>query len=144
MISLGNFTVILKFALDLEAMAAAFYETANTITQTQELKSLFEALLLHGQRRINLLMQTRREATLEKANQPIPGLESQKYRPHTECPPGCPDAQLLQLASNMERQIQQFYLDAAEKISFLTETANLFEELAKEHQSTQKQLQTAS
>ncbi len=44
--SLDTVAILLNFAIELEASAAAFYETAITITEDQELKSLFEALIL--------------------------------------------------------------------------------------------------
>ncbi len=142
--SLGTFGVVLKFAMELETMAATYYETATTITQNQELKSIFESRIVQGQRRIQTLMRVRRENTTEMILEPITGLSSQKYRPHTECPPGCPDDQLIQLALTMEDQIQQFYVDAAEKISFLSEAADIFERLAEENANNKKRLQTSS
>ncbi|MFX1566221.1 MAG: hypothetical protein ACFFCH_09540 [Promethearchaeota archaeon] len=141
--SLGTFGVVLKFAMELEAMSAAFYETATTITQNQELKSVFEAHIVQGQRRIQTLMRVRRENTTEMILEPITGLNSQQYRPHTECPPNCPDDQLIQLALTMEKQIHQFYLDAAEKISFLSEAADIFERLAEENAKNINLLQPA-
>jgi len=141
--SLGTFGVVLKFAMELEAMSAAFYETATTITQNQGLKSVFEAHIVQGQQRIQILMRVRRENTTEMILEPITGLNSQQYRPYTECPPECPDDQLIQLAFTMEEQIHQFYLDAAEKIGFLSEAADIFDRFAEKHANNLKQLQTA-
>ncbi|MFW9830803.1 MAG: ferritin-like domain-containing protein [Candidatus Thorarchaeota archaeon] len=141
--SLGNFAEVMNFALDLEAMAAAFYETATTITHNQELKSLFEAFLLQGQGHVQLLIQTRRTATTKKANQRFWGIQSQNYIPNTECPSGCPDAKLLELADRMEEKIQQFYLDATDKIKLQKTEIDVFKQLGQAHHTTQKQLQMA-
>lgn len=140
--SLGTFGVVLKFAIDLEAISAAFYETASTMTQNQEIKSFFEIFIVRGQKRIQTLMRVRRENTTEMILEPISGLESEKYRPKTECPAGCPDDQLLKLATAMEQKIHEFYSDAAEKVSFLSEVANIFERFAEENLQNQKRLQT--
>lgn len=139
--ALGTFGGVLKFALDLEATATAFYETATTITTNQELKSLFEALVIKGQKRIEMLMRVRRENTTEMILEPIHGLEGQKYRPDTECPKDCSNSDLLKLATTMENKITDFFLHAAEKVSFLSEVAYIFEDLAEEHNENQKVLE---
>ena len=140
--SLGTFGAVLKFALELETLGVAYYETATTITQNQELKSLFESLIAQGQKRTQTLMRVRRENTTEMILEPISGLSSQKYRLQTECPPECPDDQLIQLARTLEDQIHQFYIDAAEKLGFLSEVADIFERLAEENANNKNRLQT--
>ena len=124
---------ILQFALDLEAMASAFYETAITITTTQELKATFEALLLQGQSRIQTVMQLRQQLTPELLQGSVTAIESEIYRPHTECPPGCPDAQLIDLASKMEQQIQDYFVTVGEKVDLVEEVSDTFEHLAEDH-----------
>ena len=141
--ALGTFGAVLKFALDLEATATAFYETATTITTNQQLKNLFEKLIMQGQKRIKVIMRVRRENTTEMILEPIHGLESQPYRPPTECPEGCSDVDLLKLATTVEKKLQSFYLEAVEKISFLSEVATIFEELAEVHLQNQKLLETS-
>ena len=139
--SLGTFGAVLKYALELEAKGLAYYEKAATISQTQGLKSLFDSLIAQGQRRTQILMRVRRENTTEMILEPISGLFSEKYRFQTECPPGCPDGQLIQFASTLEDQIHQFYLDAADKIGFLSEVADIFERLAEENANNKNRLQ---
>ena len=140
--SLATVGIILNFAVDLEASAAAFYETATTITQNQDLKSLFEALIMQGQSRIQTLMQLRQQLTLDQKKAEVSGVQSEPYRPKTECPPGCPDAQLIQLALTMELQVHDFFLDAGDKLGFVEEVPDVFEHLAGDHLQNQKKLQT--
>ena len=142
--SLDNVGVILNFAVDLEASAAAFYETATTITQSQELKSIFEALIMQGQGRIQTLMQLRRQLPLEKKKAEVKDVKSEPYRPKTECPPGCPDEQLIQLALTMELQVHKFYRDSSDKLGFVEEVPDVFDHLAEDHLQNQKKLQTMS
>lgn len=139
--SLTTVDVILNFAIDLEASAAAFYETAITITQTEDLKSLFEALIVQGQGRIQTLMQLRRNLSLDQKKATVTGVNSQEYRPKTECPPGCPDSQLIQLALALEQRIQNFYQNSSDKIEVLEELPDAFIHLAKDHLQNQKKLQ---
>jgi rubrerythrin len=137
---LTTFGAVLKYALELEAIAAAFYETASTITSTQNLRSVFEALIFQGQKRIQTLMRVRRENTTEMILEPISGLDGNAYHPTTECPESCTDDALIQLAKAMEIKISSFYTSAAEKVSFLSEAADIFERLADEHTENQNAL----
>jgi rubrerythrin len=140
---LRTFGVALKFAMDLEAIASAFYETAVVITTSQDLKGLFETLLLRGQKRINLLLRVRRENTTEMILEPISGLDGDQYRPKTEIPKGAGDAALSRLAEALELLVHDFYKDAAEKISFLSEPASVFERLADENAENANRLKNA-
>ncbi|MFW9983917.1 MAG: hypothetical protein ACFFCB_04220 [Candidatus Odinarchaeota archaeon] len=142
--SLGTVDVVLKFAIDLEGMAAAFYETAITITQSQELKSLFEALLLQGQSRIQTLIQLRRLIPSPVIKEAVSNIESSRYRPVTECPPDCPDSQLIELATKMETKIQNFYETATSQLGFIEEVPDVFDHLAEDHRLNRKRLQAES
>ena len=142
--SLATVDITLTFAIELEASAAAFYETATTITQSHDLKSLFEALIIQGQGRIQKLMQLRRQLSLEQKKAAVSGVRSEPYRPKTECPPGCPDHELIQLALAMEQQVHDFFRDSSDELGFVEEISVLFVHLAKEHLQNQKTLQTAN
>ncbi|MFX1509399.1 MAG: hypothetical protein ACFFBR_03740 [Promethearchaeota archaeon] len=142
--SLDTIDILLSFAIELEASAAAFYETAITITQNQNLKSLFEALIMLGQSRIQTLMQIRRQLPLEQKKAQVTGISSERYRPHTECPPGCPDAQLIQLALTMEQQITDFFHSSSDKLGFLEAVPETFNHLAEDHLQNQRKIQTVS
>jgi hypothetical protein len=123
-------------------MTSAFYETATTITQTQALKSLFEALIMQGQNRIQTLMQLRRQLSLVDIQATIPALQSEQYRPKTECPPKCPDEILLQIAMAMEEQVSSFYKDSNDRLGFAENLPDIFDQLAKTHKDNQKKLET--
>lgn len=142
--SLGTVDVVLKFAIDLEGVAAAFYETATAITQSQEMRSLFEALLLQGQSRIQTLIQLRRLIPSPVIKEIISKIESSHYRPVTECSPNCPDSQLIELATNMETKIQNFYETASDQLGFIEEVPAVFDNLAEDHRLNRKRLQTGN
>lgn len=86
------------------------------------------------------LKRLRRENTTEMILEPISGLNAEKYRPKTECPEGCPDKQLIELAMEMENLNSAFYIKAAKKIEFMIEPANIFEQMAEENTENTKQL----
>ncbi|MFX1563085.1 MAG: hypothetical protein ACFFDP_07230 [Promethearchaeota archaeon] len=141
---LKTFGVVLKFAMELEAVAAAFYESAVGVAIGDGLKSLFESLLIRGQKRIKLLLRVRRENTTEMILEPITGLEGDQYRSKTEIPAGAGDAALSKLAEALEQKIHDFYKDAAEKISFLSEPASIFERLAEENAENANRLRATT
>jgi rubrerythrin len=142
--SLATVDNLLNFAIELEASAAAFYETAITITQNQDLKSLFEAFIMQGQSRVQILMQLRRQIPLDQKKAQVTGIRSERFRPYAECPPGCPDAQLIQLALTMERQVMDFFHSSSEKLGFLDTVPDTFNHLAEDHLQNQKRIQTMS
>lgn len=142
--SLGTVDTVLKFAIDLEGMAAAFYETAITITQSQELRSLFEALLVQGQSRIQTLVQLRRLIPSPAIKKAVSKIESSRYQPVTECLPGCPDSQLIEIATNVETKIQEFFETASDQLGFIEEVPDVFDHLAEDHSLNRKRLQTGS
>jgi rubrerythrin len=137
---LGTFGAVIKFALELEVKASDFYETAAKITTTDRLKMSFETFLQKRQIRIETLKRLRRENTTEMILEPISGLEEEKYRIKIEIPEDSSDKVLLEFASDMERQNQEFYGDAAKKIEFLIEPADIFEHFAVENQDNAKSL----
>ena len=137
---LGTFGAVIKFALELEAMAAAFYETASAITSTAQLKIPFEAHIQKRLMRMETLKRLRRENTTEMILEPIHGLQDEEYRVKSECPEGCPDEELLKLASELEERNQRFYEDAAKKIEFLIEPADIFDRFAEENGDNAKSL----
>jgi rubrerythrin len=141
---LSNVGNLVQFALDLEAMSSAFYETATTITHDQGLKSLFEAVIVQGQSRIQTLMQLRRRLSLVDVQATIPAMQSEQYRPKTECPPGCPDEMLIEIAMTMEQQVFDFYKDSRDRLGFAEELLDVFEQLGKLHQDNQKKLKTTN
>ncbi len=130
---LGTFGAVIKFALELEAMAAAFYETASAITSTEQLKIPFEVYIQKRLLRMETLKRLRRENTTEMILEPIHGLQDDEYRVKSECPEGCPDEELLKLAAEMEESNKKFYVDAAKKIEFLIEPADIFDRFAEEN-----------
>jgi len=137
---LRNFGAVIKFALEVEAMAAAFYETAKAITKNQKLKIPFETFMQMRMTRMERLKRLRRENTTEMILEPISGLNAEKYRSKTECPEGCLDKKLIELAVLMENLNSVFYVDAAKKIEFLIEPADIFEQMAEENKDITKQL----
>ncbi|MFX0168949.1 MAG: hypothetical protein ACFE89_06250 [Candidatus Hodarchaeota archaeon] len=140
---LSSIRTLLQFALDLEAMTSAFYETAITITTSEELKALFETLLIQGQARIHSLIEFQQQLSPSLLDEEGAPIESEEFRPKTECPPGCPDTKLLQLASAMEELVANYYSTVSNQIVYLEDFPDIFDQLEDSHFQIIKKLQTA-
>ena len=139
-VELGTFGAIIKFALNLENTASAFYESAIKIITDQTLNDLFEKLSQRKQKRIQLLTRIRRENVTETILEHITGLTSDDYE---LIPPPSGDIneqELCNLAARMEGIALDFYNAAAIKISFLYEVADAFERLAEENNEYKEKL----
>ncbi len=87
-------------------------------------------------------MQLRHQIPLTHKSAQISGIKSGAYRYKTECPPGCPDRQLVKLGMTMEQRIYNFFSDASDKLGFVAEVPDLFDHLAADHLQNKKKLQT--
>jgi rubrerythrin len=139
-VELGTFGAIIKFALDIENAASAFYESAIKIITNQTLTDLFEKFYQRKQKRIQLLTRVRRENITETILEHITGLTSDDYE---LIPPPSSDIgeqELCHLAVKMEGIALEFYNVAAIKIGFLYEAADAFERLSEENNENKEKL----
>lgn len=141
---LGTFGAVLRFALELEAAVSAFHKSALGHATNPKLKRLSEGFVQRGEERVQLLMRLRRENTTEMLLEPITGLEGDRFRLQTELLKAAGDRGLARLATAMEERVQAFYTAAAEKVSFLSEAASIFERLAEENAENGRRLQALS
>jgi hypothetical protein len=139
---LGTFGAIMKFALATEDAVRAFYDSAAESAKDPRLVSLFRELSTRGLRRTETLMRIRRENTTEMILEPIAGLDSASYELVVSLPDNVDDLSLRELAISMESRLHQFYMDAADKIDFLSEAAYLLELLAEKNEEFAQRLQT--
>ena len=139
---LGTFGAVLKYALDLEARASTFYDEASFVTGNQDLKALYEALLIGGQKRVGTLLRVRRENITEMILEPISGLQSDNFSPRVILPSEKTDDIVRKMAEDMETVIAAFYRTAANKIEFLAEAADIFERLAEDNDENIQRLQS--
>jgi hypothetical protein len=130
---LGTFGAVLGYALDIEQRSSAFFEETVDRVAGQDVRAVFEAIMLKGQRRIRNLMRVRRENVTEMILEPISDLNSDNYPLKTGASPDADDAALIGIAAALQDTLKEFFVDAAAKISFLPEASYEFEDLASEH-----------
>jgi hypothetical protein len=133
---LGTFGAILRFALEWEERAAAFYEQAALGTTA----ALSQELARGARKRVRRLEQARREGVAEMILESITGLDGETYR--VELDAGAPEAGRLEQARALEGQAARFYQDAAAKLP-IREVARLFGQLAQENRQRLERLAVA-
>ncbi len=130
---LGTFGAILRFAIELEQQAAAFYEAAAQ----GELAEPFLQMAQRSRRRLERIEQARREGVSEMILEYIEGLDSSSYgvdfTPHDDI------GERLDQAAALEKATALFYRDAAAKMP-IQEIVRLFQRLAQESAQRQEEL----
>ncbi len=123
---LGTFGAILRFAIDWEERAAAYYEQAAR----GPAEALFQELAQGARKRLRRLEQARREGVAEMILESISGLDGDAYRVELDAAAG--EAGLARQAAALEETAARFYQDAAAKLP-IREVARLFRQLAEEN-----------
>jgi hypothetical protein len=129
---LGTFGAIMKFALEIESEVSSFYESVSRNAKDPKLSGLFGELYSRGQKRIKTLERIRRENVTEMI------LET--YKPETIVSEGSDDNTIKKAAVVIEKNLNEFYNQAAVKIDFLSEVAYLFELLAEANEAALQRL----
>ncbi len=125
-IELNTFGAVLKFAIEWEKRAVAFYEAGAR----NRLLAPFLELAQGSRKRLRRLEQARREGVAEMILEPISGLDGAAY--HLELPPETDDLALWKQARTLEETAARFYQDAASRMP-IREVARLLEGLAQEN-----------
>jgi hypothetical protein len=137
---LGTFGAIMKFALEIESEVSSFYESVSRNAKDPKLSGLFGELYSRGQKRIKTLERIRRENVTEMILEPIIGFNSETYKPETIVSEGSDDNTIKKAAVVIEKNLNEFYNQAAVKIDFLSEVAYLFELLAEANEAALQRL----
>lgn len=131
---LSTFGAVLRFAIEWEGRAVAFYEQAAGSGG----QALFTELAQGSLRRLRRLEQARREGVAEMILEPIQGLDGDAYRVDLDVQD---QAGLVQQARALEETAARFYTDAAEKLP-IREVVRLFRQMAQENEQRRARLGT--
>ncbi|MGB9722657.1 MAG: ferritin-like domain-containing protein [Chloroflexia bacterium] len=130
---LNTFGAVLKFAIEWERQAAAFYE----VGARNRLLATFLELAQGAYKRLRRLEQARQEGVAEMILEPISGLDGESYR--LELSPEADEEVLLQQARLLEETAARFYQDAAARMP-IREVSRLLESLAQENRKRRERL----
>ena len=128
---LTTFGAVLRFAIELEAASAAFYDAAVHAFAKDGPGTLVRELAAQHANRRHLLERTKQMKLNEMVLEPITGLEGARYR--FEATPA-PKDDLLSRAAALEAVAERFYGDSSIVAkALLTEAARTFRKLGEEN-----------
>lgn len=130
---LATFGAILGFAIDLEAQAAQFYESAAPMHEH------FATLASAAQKNRQQLERIRRENVAEMILEPITDFDSDDYTPSFALSSGASPADVVAQATEVEAAFLRFYETAAEKLP-IKEVSRRLTKLAHQHRQSQADL----
>jgi len=122
---LSTFGAICRFAIELEAQAAAHFERAAQAAAEPSAREAMSALAKAHRKRQRLVEQIRQQNVTEMILEPVYGLKEEDWQLVST------DGILEQIA-NWEATIRGFYTAAAAKVS-IPQVARQFLKLASEH-----------
>lgn len=128
---LTNFGSLVRYAIELEAATAAFYQTAVRLLGPGEAASLALQLSQEHEARRSLLERTRQQKLNEMVLEPISGLDGSRYVADTDAQ-ALADVRPKSIA--LEETAGRLYAESAEVAgSLLTEAARTFRKLGAEN-----------
>ena len=128
---LKTFSAVLKFTLELEDHTAKFYQNASTDRYSQA-KQIFLTFLENSKKRKKTLEKTARESVDHSLLEPISGLFEEQYAGIPVLSEIMSYADVLIAAKQLEETTQKFYIDAGEKIGFISTVSRLYRRYSQE------------
>lgn len=130
-----TFGSVIRFALDLEMTAAAFYEDAkNKGLVKDEAADLFGKLAEDHKKRKDLLEHTRREKLNEMILEPIDNIDSAMFKPERKKLSEIDAKGAISQAIEFEDKSNQFYQEASKEAkSLLAEAARILIKMGKDN-----------
>lgn len=139
---LTTFGSVLRFAIELEAASAAFYESAVPVLRADGLSSLARELAAQHANRRSLLERTRQFKLNEIVLEPVSGLDGRRHR--FDATPA-PRDHVLGRSIDLERTAEQFYKESSIVAkALLTEAARTFQKLGEENARNAARLRSMS
>lgn len=131
-----NFGTLVRFALELERVAAAMDEELASDPSCASGAEVLRALAENHRARVALLEETRREKLNEAVLEPISDIRGSDYFVDTSVPTGAGPKAAAVHAAKVEETSARFYADTARTAkNILHGAVRIFERMAKENQS---------
>lgn len=137
-----TFGTLVRFALELERVAAAVDEELAADPSCAAGSEVFRALAESHRSRVALLEETRREKLNEAVLEPISDIRGSDYVFDTDVPKGAGLKASAAFAAGAEESSARFYADTARIAkSILHGAVRIFERMAKENLSNKAKLE---
>lgn len=128
---LTTFGSVLRYAMEIEAASAAFYDSAVPVLRADGLSSLARELAAQHANRRSLLERTRQFKLNEMVLEPVSGLDGRRYRFDAT---SAPRDHVLPRAIDLEGTAERFYKESSVVAkALLTEAARTFQRLGEEN-----------
>ena len=139
---ISSFGTLVRFALELERVAAAMYEELAADPSCAAGAEAFRALAENHRARVALLEETRREKLNEAVLEPISDIKGADYLVDTAVPKGAGAKGAAAHAAKVEETSARFYTDTARTAkNILHGAVRILERMAKENLSNKAKLQ---
>ena len=129
---LTTFSMLLRFTLQLEDRTAQFYRNLAADTKLTQAKELFARFVENSDKRKKELERTARESVDHSLLEPVSGIFEETYSGYTPVSSGTAVAESVTSAKKLEEGMQKFYIDAGEKIKFVSNVSRLYRRYAQD------------
>lgn len=138
---LTTFSMILRFTLQLEDRTAQFYRNLAADSKLTQAKELFARFVENSDKRKKELERTARESVDHSLLEPVSGIfeETYGYIPDSS---GTAVADAVTSAKKLEEGMQKFYIEAGDKIKFVSNVSRLYRRYAQDRAKALVALQT--
>ena len=128
---LTTFSMVLRFTLQLEDRTAQFYRNLAADSKLTQAKELFARFVENSDKRKKELERTARESVDHSLLEPVSGIfeETYGYIPDSS---GTAVADAVTSAKKLEEGMQKFYIEAGDKIKFVSNVSRLYRRYAQD------------
>lgn len=141
---LTTFSMVLRYTLQLEDQTAQFYRKLAATNQLAQAKELFTKFADNSDRRRKDLERTARESVDHSLLEPVSGIFEETYVLNTTLPNGAAISDAISAAKTLEERMQKFYVDAGDKIKFISNVSRLYKRYAQDRTKALASLQDFS
>jgi NADH:ubiquinone oxidoreductase subunit E len=130
-VELTTFSMVLRFTLQLEDRTAQFYRNLAAESKLTQAKELFARFVENSDKRKKELERTARESVDHSLLEPVSGIfeETYGYIPDSS---GTAVADAVTSAKKLEEEMQKFYIEAGDKIKFVSNVSRLYRRYAQD------------
>jgi rubrerythrin len=131
-VELTTFSMVLRYTLQLEDQTAQFYRRLAANNKLTQAKELFTKFANDSDRRRKDLERTARESVDHSLLEPVSGLFEETHTINTAIPNEASITDAISAAKALEDKMQKFYIEAGDKINFISNVSRLYKRYAQD------------
>jgi len=130
-VELTTFSMVVRFTLQLEDRTAQFYRNLAADSKLTQAKELFARFVENSDKRKKELERTARESVDHSLLEPVSGIFEETYG-YIPVSSGTAVADAVTSAKKLEEGMQKFYIEAGDKIKFVSNVSRLYRRYAQD------------